>query len=71
MLSGPVNAGEDGNSSTVMTVHTLQIDAVSDEQLDKTLRSFWELESLGVEPLNDITQNPPHTNELKDGQYEI
>ena len=54
-----------------MTVHTLQVDAVSDEQLDKTLRSFWELESLGVEPLNDVTQNPPHTIELKDGRYEV
>ena len=50
-----------------MTVHTLQVDAVSGEQLDKMLRSFWELKSLGLEPFYDITQDPVRTVELKDG----
>ena len=49
VLSGPVAVGDtDVNTSTVMTIHTLQIGIVSEEQLDRTLRSFWELESLGV-----------------------
>ena len=61
------NASEDDNGLTVMTVHTLQVDAVSDEQLDKMLRSFWELKSLGLEPFYDITQDPARTVELKDG----
>ena len=65
------NASEDGNSSTVMTVHTLQVDAVAEEQLDKMLRSFWELKSLGLEPFYDITQDPACTVELKDGWYEF
>jgi len=54
-----------------MTVHTVQVDAVA-EWLDETLRSFWKLESLGVEPFKDVTiSNPSHTIEMKDWQYEV
>ena len=55
-----------------MTVHTLQIGSVSDKQLDLTLRSFWELESVGVEPANDIiSDHPTFTVNLKGGRYEV
>jgi len=72
VLSGPVTATEaDDNITTIMTVHTLQIYS-SDEQLDQTLSSFWELESLGVEPLNSMSNNKlTHTVELKEGCYEV
>ena len=69
VLSGPVSATEvDDNTTTIMTVHTLQIGSL-DEQLDQILmRSFWELESLGVELLNSMTNDhPTHTVELKEG----
>ena len=75
VLSGPVNAREDDNScSTALTVHTLQVNVASDKKLDETLRSFWELESMRVEPVIDVTYdpNPPiHAIKLKDRRYEV
>ena len=72
MLSGPVTNDEaDDTATAVMTVHTLQIGS-SEDQLDKTLKSFWELESFGVEPLEDKTYDHLiHTVELKEGRYEV
>ena len=73
MLSGPVTAGEvEDSSATVMTVHTLQIGTVSEEQLDKTQRSFWEFESFGIEPLNDTNYDySTHITKLTGGRHEV
>ena len=44
VLSGPVITDEtDDTVTAAMTVHMLQIGSC-DDQLDRTLRSFWELE---------------------------
>ena len=65
VLSGPVTNNEADDT------HTLQIGS-SEEQLDKTLKSFWELESFGVEPLEDKSYDHLiHTVELKEGRYEV
>jgi len=72
VLSGPVDTNEASNTATaVMSVHTLQVGSC-DNQLDKTLRSFWELESFGVEPTKDESHDRLiHTIEFKEGRYEI
>ena len=73
VLSGPVNSNiVDGNIVTVLTVHTLHIGTIPDEQLDKTLQAFWELESLGIDPGNSTLQDHPRLAvQLKDGRYEV
>ena len=51
VLSGPVDtAGQRKSTVNLFTAHTLHVDdGVTNKMLDATLRSFWELESLGVE----------------------
>ena len=73
VLSGPVNSNmTDGNNATVLTVHTLHIGTGPDEQLDKTLQAFWELESFGIDPDNSTLPNHPTLAvKLKDGRYEV
>ena len=73
VLSGPVDSNmTDGNNATVLTVYTLHISTGPDEQLDKTLQAFWELESLGIDPDNSTLLNHPTlTVNLKDGRYEV
>jgi len=72
VLSGPVGTDDAENTATaVMSVHTLQV-GVCDDKLDETLRSFWELESFGVQPLKDQTHKGMiHTIKFKEGRYEI
>ena len=72
MLSGLVTNDEaDDTATVVMTVHTLQIGS-SEDQLDKTLKLFWELESFGVESPQDKTHDHLiHTVELKEGRYKV
>lgn len=50
VLSGPTSAMEPIHSSTnLVTTHVLQVDAKPSEQdVEEQLRSFWELESLGI-----------------------
>ena len=73
VLSGPVTASEvNDNSATVMTVHTLQIGADPEEQVDNMLRSFWELESFGIEPVNDsIYDYSAHIVKFNGGRYQV
>ena len=61
-----------GNNATILTVHTLHIGTGPNEQLDKTLKAFWELESLGIDLDNSTLQNHPILRvKLKDGRYEV
>ena len=73
VLSGSVSSSmTDGNNATVLNVHTLHIGTGPDEQLDKTLQAFWEVESFGIDPDNSTLLN--HTTltvKLKDGRYEF
>ena len=34
---------------SLVNVHTLQVEGITNKALDNTLKSFWELESLGIE----------------------
>ena len=73
VLSGPVTASKvNDNSATVMTVHTLQIGADPEEQVDNMLRSFWELESFGIEPVNDsIYDYSAHIIKFNGRRYQV
>ena len=73
VLSGPVHSNIiDGNNATVLTVQILHISTIPDEQLDKTLQAFWELESLGIDPGSSTLQDHPRLAiQLKDGRYEV
>ena len=73
VLSGPANSNvEDDYNATVLTVHTLHIGTDPDEQLDKTLQAYWELESLGIYSGNSTSHDhsTPTVN-LKGGRYEV
>ena len=50
MLSGPADlTGPQGTIVNFVTTHTLRVDdGVTNKMLDATMRSFWELESLGI-----------------------
>ena len=73
VLSGPVNSNvEDDSNATALTVHTLHIGNNNDEQLDKTLQAFWDLESLGIDSGNGTSHDRPTPKiNLKDGRYEV
>ena len=51
VLSGPVDSQEEiTESACLITTHSLQVDCLPEsEKLDAQLRSFWELESLGIQ----------------------
>lgn len=53
------------------TTHVLHVDTERD-LLDTTLRSFWELESLGIcEPEGTVQENFMDAVTFKDGLYEV
>ena len=75
ILSGPVGSTSDNHpSASLPTRHSLHITHSSDSSnsLDKSLKAFWELESLGIkqdEPsvYEEFTKNI----EFKNGRYEV
>ncbi len=75
MLSGPVSAeGAPHHSTTLVTTHVLRVDTQPSEQrgLEAQLRSFWDLESLGIvgaeRTLYDDFLN---TVTVRNGRYEV
>ena len=48
VLSGPVDQPEGTANLVVASTHTLKVDAYPEPTLDDRLRSFWDLESLGI-----------------------
>ena len=36
-----------------MNAHTLRVEGITNRELDETLKSFWELESLGIERVSN------------------
>lgn len=76
VLSGPASLmrRQDATAS-LLTVHTLRVDdGVSNKMLDATMRSFWELESLGIQPEltnDDVSDRFTSSVQLKGGRYEV
>ena len=57
---------------SLVNTHTLQVEGITNRELDETLRSFWELESLGIEKAsNDPTSDHFSSTLQKDGRYGV
>ena len=73
VLSGQAGmTGRRKSTVSLVTTHTLRVEGVTNK-LDTTLRSFWELESLGIQsPSNDPVSNQfASTVKMKAGRYEV
>ncbi len=75
VLSGPVEPPGKQKSTvnlSCVTTHALRVNGVTDRELDTILRSFWELESLGIqEQADSIFDRFASTIQMKDGKYEV
>lgn len=53
VLSGPAGmTGQHKSTVSLVTTHILRVEGITNKELDTTLRSFWELESLGIQGPN-------------------
>ena len=75
VLSGPTKCTSlDQSSVNLVTTHVLRADAqeVDNRSLDETLKSFWELESLGIQGSEKtLYEEFSQSVELRDGRYEV
>ena len=75
ILSGPVPWIESLPASTNLITHVLRVNARSrdcDQQLERQLRKFWDLESLGVHDDEDALYDQFHDVVVfQDGRYEV
>jgi hypothetical protein len=74
VLSGPTGAAEPEKSIvSLVNAHTLRVEGVTNRELDETLRSFWELESLGIERVSNDPASDHFSSTLqrRDGRYEV
>ena len=71
VLSGP--AEPPGPTVSLAVTHTLHVGGVTNKELDANLRSFWELESLGIQtPTTDpVLDQFANTVKMKNGRYEV
>ena len=73
VLTGPAAlTGQERSMNTLIVTHALQIGAAPVKQLDDTLRTFWDLEALGIHeeedsPLNRFAECITFVN----GHYEV
>jgi len=69
VLSGPAPVAD---HSFLTTTHTLRVDSHEEENLNDTLRAFWELESLGISASSPSVHQEFEDNiSFKDGRYEV
>ena len=75
VLSGPTTlTGHPMPAVSLIATHTLRIDSepCNTGRLDETLRSFWELESLGIcEPDKSVLDDFDSSIQFKEGRYEV
>ena len=66
--------GQDQLSVNLLATHTLKVDAQRSDtgSLDDRLRSFWELESLGIRgPEKTLYEEFSSSVKFQDGRYEV
>ena len=74
VLSGPTGVAEKEESAvSLVNAHTLRVEGITNKELDNTLRSFWELESLGIEEVaNDpVCDRFASTLQVENGRYQV
>ena len=73
VLSGPAETtGQRKSTVSLVTTHTLRADGITTQELDNTLQSFWQLESLGIqEPSNSVSDQFASTIHMEGGRYEV
>ena len=72
VLSGPAETVEGDKPTVSLTTQTLQVNTVGDEEPDAVLRSFWELESLGLQgPDDSVHDRFISSITLKEKRYEV
>ena len=54
VLSGPTKHVGSQSSVNLMITHTLNVNTAENEESDAALKSFWELESLGIHGQEDL-----------------
>jgi len=61
---------QEGSAVSLMNTHTLLVEGITNKDLDKTLRSFWELESLGIEEVSNdpVCDRFTSTLQVKNGR---
>ena len=70
VLTGPVEVSNSPSllSSTLITTHALK---VTSESLEEQLKSFWDLESLGIQPSATDTLYGDSILNFREGRYEV
>ena len=73
VLSGPITSSEVRETSANLIRHVLRIDSgPSLRELDRTLKAFWELESLGIIDSEHSVQEQFSSNiAFQNGRYEV
>ena len=66
-------AEREESTLSLINAHTLRVEGIKYKKLDSTLRSFWELESLGIEEVaNDPESNQfTSTLQVENGRFEV
>lgn len=73
VLSGPVIVERCSENNTSLITHVLRVDSVLESKaLDKTLKAFWDIESLGILEQEDVVQNQfdQHVS-FENGRYTV
>ena len=74
VLSGPTGVAEPKKSVvSLVNAHTLRVEGITNNELDETLRAFWELESLGIErvPNDPASDHFSSTLQRRGERYEV
>ena len=71
VLSGPTPPTDP--TVSLFATHTLHVGNVSNRELNDTLKLFWDLESMGIQPLSNdpVTDYFTSTVRMVDGRYEV
>jgi hypothetical protein len=73
VLSGPVETtGHLKSTASLITTHTLRAEGVTNQELNTTLKTFWDLESLGILERGDpVLDHFTSTIQMKCRRYEV
>ena len=65
-------AEQEESAMSLVSAHTLQVEGITNKELEGNLESFWELESLGIEVANNpVCDRFASTLQVKNGRYEV